>query len=422
MLERILSKENMTKAFHRVKMNKGACGVDGMKTSELRSYLNQAWVFVKVELLDGTYQPQAVRRVEIPKANGGIRMLGIPTVIDRLIQQAISQELGLLWEDSFSDNSFGFRPNRNAHQAVERSKSYLNEGNTYIVDIDLEKFFDTVNQDYLMHLLGQRVADKRVLGLIGKYLRAGVMKGGVVTVNTEGTPQGSPLSPLLSNILLDVLDKELESRGHKFVRYADDFSIYSKSKRGAERIMGSIAKFIEKKLHLRVNQEKSGLRRPSKMTILGFGYYAKTKGTWSVRIAPKSLTRFKEKIRQLTQRRITTSTSDRIDKMKAVLMGWVSYFKIADCKQHLRTLDEWIRSRLRMCEWKLWKRVRTRMKRLVSLGISKNQAYQWANSRKGHWRTAHSPILLRSLNIEWFDEIGYAGLLPRYEKLRTNSK
>jgi RNA-directed DNA polymerase len=421
MLDRILSKENMTQAYRRVVSNGGASGIDGMKASELQSYLNEAWAFLKAEILEGKYEPKAVRRVEIPKPNGGVRLLGIPTVLDRLLQQGIAQELQLLWEGTFSDHSYGFRPKRNTHQAVSKAQSYVNAGRTYIVDIDLEKFFDRVNHDHLIHLLSERVTDKRALTLIGKYLRAGVMIGGMVSRNEEGTPQGSPLSPLLSNIVLDVMDKELEMRGHKFVRYADDFSIYCTSKRGAERIQASITKFIEEVLHLRINEAKSGIRRPSTMVLLGFGFHIKTKGTWGIRLAPKSITRLKEKIKALTQRREPRGTWDRIQSLKQVQQGWIHYFKIANCKEHLKAIDEWTRSRLRMCEWKLWKRVRTRIKRLKELRIAPEQAYQWANTRNGYWRTAHSPILTRSLNNEWFKSEGYVSLSELYAKYKERS-
>ena len=421
MLDKILSKENMSRAYHRVVSNGGAAGIDGMKASELQSYLNGAWVFLKAEILEGKYEPKAVRRVEIPKPNGGVRLLGIPTVLDRLLQQAIAQELEGLWEGTFSEHSYGFRPKRNTHQAVSKAQSYVNAGGTYIVDIDLEKFFDRVNHDYLMHLLSERVEDKRVLHLIGQYLRAGVMLGGVVSRNEEGTPQGSPLSPLLSNIVLDVMDKELESRGHKFVRYADDFSIYCTSQRGAERIKGSITKFIEDVLHLRINEGKSGIRRPNQMVLLGFGFHIKSKGTWGIRLALKSIVRLKEKIQKLTQRREPRGTWDRIQSLKQVQQGWIHYFKIADCKNHLTAIDEWTRSRLRMCEWKLWKRVRTRIKRLKDLGVAPEQAYQWANTRKGYWRIAHSPILTRSLNNNWFKSQGLVSLSELYAKHKERS-
>jgi RNA-directed DNA polymerase len=419
MLDKILNKENMTQAYRRIVANGGASGSDGMKASELQSYLNEAWVFLKVEILEGKYEPQAVRRVEIPKANGGVRTLGIPTVLDRLLQQAIAQELSLLWEPTFSDHSYGFRPKRNTHQALEKAQSYINAGRTYIVDIDLEKFFDRVNHDYLMHLLSKRVKDRRVLQLIGKYLKAGAMINGIKVRNEEGTPQGSPLSPLLSNILLDELDKELTNRGHKFVRYADDFSIYCQSRRSAERTAQSIRKFIEEQLHLKVNESKSGIRCPNTMYLLGFGFYPKTKGIWGIRLSPKAIERLKEKVRNITQRKVTRSTKERAAKLKEVQVGWIAYFKIAECNKHLQTLDEWTRSRLRMCEWKLWKRIRTRKQRLEELGATSDKAYQWSNTRKGSWRTAHSPILAKTLTNKWLESQGYVSLKELYKKSKT---
>lgn len=422
MLDNILSKENTTQAFKRVVANKGASGIDGMKASELRSYLNSAWVFLKAEILEGKYEPQAARGVAIPKANGGgTRQLGIPTVVDRLLQQAIAQELSKLWESSFSDHSYGFRPRRNAHQALKNAQMYVNSGCKHIVDIDLEKFFDRVNHDHLMQLLSDRVGDNRVLSLIGKYLRSGMMQDGVVRMKEEGTPQGSPLSPLLSNIVLDLLDKELEKRGHQFVRYADDFSIYCRSKRGSIRIQKSVISFIESNLHLRINQEKSGIRTVRTMTILGFGFYSKSKGGYGILISKPSLVRMKDKIKRLTQRSESLSTAARLKYINQIQQGWIQYFKIADCGEHLARLDKWIRSRLRMCEWKLWKQIRTRIAKLKGLGISSNQAYQWGNTRKGYWRVAHSPILAQSLNLNWFRSHGYVSLKELYTKCKVSS-
>lgn len=411
----------MTQAYKRVVSNAGASGIDGMKASELRTYINEAWVKLRADLLTGTYQPQPVRRVEIPKPNGGTRLLGIPTITDRLIQQAIAQELSLLWETTFSPYSYGFRPQRNTYQALAQAQIYINEGNKYIVDIDLEKFFDRVNHDYLMHLLRQRVSDKRVLSLIGKYLRTGVMIGGIVSKSEKGTPQGSPLSPLLSNIVLDVLDKELEKRGHKFVRYADDFSIYCTSKRGAERVQKSITDFISKKLHLQVNESKSGIRKPMNFIMLGFGFYIKAKSSYGFRVAPKSIKRLKEKIKELTQRKYSKPTQERITSLNKVQQGWIQYFKIADCKKQLRDIDSWTRCRLRMCEWKLWKRVRTRVKRLVKTGVNLSKALQWGNTRKGYWRTAHSPILTDTLGYDWFKSQGYVSMQDLYAKGRKGT-
>jgi RNA-directed DNA polymerase len=422
LLEEVLSRANMTRAYERVVGNGGGAGIDKMSVTMLKAYLHESWTTLKTAIDRGSYEPQAVRRVTIPKPNGGERHLGIPTVFDRLMQQALAQVIEPLWEGTFSDHSYGFRPNRNCHQAVSKAQTYVNAGRTYIVDIDLEKFFDRVNHDYLMHLLSSRIKDKLVLGLIGKYLRAGILIEGTVSRNTEGTPQGSPLSPLLSNIVLDVLDKELEQRGHSFVRYADDFSIYCTSQRGAERALSSIGRFIEEVLHLKINASKSGIRRPSRMILLGFGFHIKSKGVWGIRIAPKSISRLKIKIKELTQRRIPVNTPQRIAGLNSVLQGWFHYFKIADCQNHLSAIDKWTRSRLRMCEWKLWKRIRTRYTRLKGLGIQDTQAYEWANTRKGYWRTAHSPILCRTLNNKWIKQQGYVPLSELYKGYKERSQ
>ena len=422
LLNEVLSKPNMTRAYVRVVGNEGAAGIDKMSVSQLKAYLHESWAELKRLIETGDYEPQAVRRVTIPKPNGGERHLGIPTVFDRLLQQALAQVIEPLWEGTFSEHSYGFRPNRNCHQAVSKAQTYVNAGRTYIVDIDLEKFFDRVNHDYLMHLLSQRISDKLVLGLVGKYLRAGVLIDGLKSRNEEGTPQGSPLSPLLSNIVLDVLDKELEQRGHFFVRYADDFSIYCTSQRGAERTLSSIGRFIGERLHLKINTSKSGIRRPSRMILLGFGFRIKSKGVWGIRLAPKSILRLKGKIKSLTQRRIPLNTAQRIVRLNSVLQGWFHYFKIADCQSHLREIDKWTRARLRMCEWKLWKRIRTRYKRLIGLGLSHRLAIQWANTRQGYWRVAHSPILSRTLDNKWLEQQGYVPLSKLYKRYKERSQ
>lgn len=416
LLERILSRENMTRAFKRVKSNKGAPGIDGMHVDELQRFLNDGWPFIKADLLDGSYRPQAVKRVEIPKHNGGKRLLGIPTVLDRLIQQAIAQELTLLYDDSFSESSFGFRPGRKAHDAVRKAQGYLSSGKKYAVDLDLEKFFDRVNHDILMSLLSVRINDKRVLRLIGRYLRCGVMTGGVVSVNREGTPQGGPLSPILSNILLDELDKELEKRGHSFVRYADDCSIYVKSRRAGERVQRSIGRWLISNLRLKVNESKSGVRTVKDLTLLGFGFYW-SKGGVQLRIGLKSYARLKEKVRWLTRRNWPLSIEERLSRLQSCLRGWLHYFAPAKAKGHLHVLDEWIRARVRMCLWKQWKVPQARIRNLVRLGIPRLQAYQWGNSRRGYWRTAHSPILTRSLTKGKLQEMGYYCLSAEYDRL-----
>jgi RNA-directed DNA polymerase len=421
-LETVLSRPNLLRAYDKVVGNGGAGGVDKRKVGDLKSYLQHEWEGLKSALLMGTYEPQSVRRVTIAKPNGGERHLGIPTVFDRLIQQSLAQSIEPLWEGTFSDHSYGFRPQRNCHQAVSKAQTYVNAGRTYIVDIDLEQFFDRVNHDYLMHLLSQRIKDKRILSLIGRYLRAGVLSQGVVISREEGTPQGSPLSPLLSNILLDELDKELTKRGHYFVRYADDFSIYCTSLKSAERTMSSIGSFIAQRLHLKINTTKSGIRRPSRMILLGFGFRINGKGNWGIRIAPKSISRIKEKVKALTQRHLTIATAERIVRLNSVLQGWFHYFKIADCQTHLTNIDKWTRARLRMCEWKLWKRVRTRYQRLKMHGIQHNLAIQWANTRHGAWHIAHSPILSRSLPSKWLKQQGFIPLSELYKRYKQRAQ
>ena len=357
MLDRILLRDNLLRALKRVESNKGASGVDGMSVDELRPFLGTHWTGIKAELLDGSYKPGAVKKVEIPKPGGGKRMLGIPTVLDRFIQQAVSQYLIYLYDKGFSGNSYGFRPGRSAHQAVRQAQNYLNHGYTYVIEIDLEKFFDVVNHDRLMFILQRDISDKKLLKLIAGYLKAGIMSDGKIEPRSKGTPQGSPLSPVLSNIILDELDKELEKRGHKFVRYADDLSIYVRSLKSANRVKESIFKFIEGKLKLKVNRLKSRISRPSKSAILGFSFYKDANG-WQIRIGNKSYQHFKSKVRQLTSRRWSISAEDRLDRLNSYTKGWVYYFSIAKGRKRLKDLDSWIRFRLRMCIWKAWKRAR----------------------------------------------------------------
>ena len=415
MLEEILSKENMTIALKRVESNKGASGVDGLAVDELRPFLNAQWLFIRAEIIDGSYKPSPVKKVEIPKPNGGKRMLGVPTVLDRLIQQAISQKLNEMYDKGFSESSFGFRPNRSAHQAVKRAQEYLNAGFTEVVEFDLEKFFDKVNHDRLMKTLSRRIMDKGVLKLIRKYLESGIMEKGIVSQRIEGTPQGSPLSPILSNIVLDELDKELEARGHKFVRYADDISVYVSSRKAAERVKEKISKFIEEKLKLKVNQEKSKISRPSKSSLLGFSFY-KNKDRWEIRIGDKSYLRFKDRARELTSRNRSISQEERIERLNKSIRGWINYFRIAKSQTRLRELDSWLRTRLRMCIWKTWKKVKTRMTNLVKLGLDELRAYMYANTRKQICRTAHSPILTRTLTNKYFTDLGCLSLEKAYLK------
>ncbi len=390
-MEQILSRENLIRALNRVVRNKGSHGVDGMPVQNLRAHVIEHWDTMKVELLSGTYQPQPVRRVEIPKPDGGVRLLGIPTVMDRFIQQAIAQVLSSIYDPTFSDHSYGFRPNRSAHGAVKKAKGYIAEGNRWVVDIDLEKFFDRVNHDKLMGLLAKRIEDKCLLKLIHKYLKTGIMINGVVTDNEEGTPQGGPLSPLLSNIVLDELDKELEKRGHQFVRYADDCNIYVKTPKAGNRVMRSVTSYIEGKLKLKVNGNKSAVDRPWRRKFLGFSFTKHREP--KIRIAKASVNRMKDKIRDITSRKRPYSMEVRIQKLNQYLMGWCGYFALADTPSVFKTLESWIRRRLRMCVWKSWKKPSTKVRKLTGLGIPKGKAHEWGNSRKGYWRISKSPIL-----------------------------
>jgi len=413
MLKVILSRSNMERAYKRVTTNKGAAGVDEVETTELREVLNEQWPRIKAEIVEGKYIPQPVQRVEIDKPGGGVRQLGIPTTTDRLIQQAIAQVIGPLYEPVFSPYSYGFRPGKSAHDGVQQALSYINEGYDWVVDIDLKNFFDKVNHDYLMHLVSQRIFDKPLLKLIRRYLQSGVMCAGVVSPTRQGTPQGGPLSPLLSNILLDELDKELERRGHRFVRYADDCSIYVGSLRAGERVLASVTRFIEEKLKLQVNRRKSGVRKASDMRLLGYSFYH-SKGGYRLRVASKSLIRFKAKLRQITSKSWPVSMSQRLKRLTEACRGWVNYFKLADARSHLKQIDQWVRSRLRYCIWAQWKRVRTRYKALRKLGVNHRNAYIWANTRKGGWHTAHSYVLTGTITNARLRKKGYTSLTDQY--------
>jgi RNA-directed DNA polymerase len=410
LLERILSRENLNAAYKQVKRNKGSHGIDGMKVDELLPYLKENGDKLIEGLKAGTYRPKPVRRVEIPKSDGGVRLLGIPTVVDRMLQQAIAQILTPIFDPEFSDSSFGFRPGRSAHQAIKRAQGYMNEGYDWVVDIDLAKYFDTVNHDKLMALVARKVKDKRVLKLVREYLKAGVMINGVVIDTEDGCPQGGPLSPLLSNIMLDEMDKELEKRGHKFCRYADDCNIYVRSRKAAERTMRSVTKFLEGPLKLKVNREKSAVDRPWKRKFLGFSFYH-GKGGIRIRVHQKSIKRVKEKIRYITSRSNGMSIEYRLLRLRQLIKGWVNYFRIADMKTLAQSLDEWTRRRIRMCIWKQWKKVRTRFQNLMKLGMDRQKAWEFANTRKGYWRTSNSPILARTITNERLKKRGYTGFM-----------
>ena len=417
LLEEILELGNMVQAYRRVVRNKGAAGVDGMTVDKLQLYMQTQGNALKQKILSGNYVPQPVRRVEIPKPNGGIRLLGIPTVIDRLIQQAMAQKLSELFDRTFSNSSYGFRPERSAQQAVEQARQHIDSGYRYVVDLDLAKYFDTVNHDLLMHLVSRKVQDKRVLKLIRAYLNAGVMLGGLVSPTEEGVPQGGPLSPLLSNVMLDEFDKELERRGHRFCRYADDCNIFVRTKKAGQRVMDSVVRFLEDKLKLKVNREKSAVDFATKRKFLGFSFYF-AKGGARIRVHRKSIDRLKAKMKGITGRSNAMSMGRRITELNQSIRGWVNYFRIADMKNQIREQDEWLRRRLRMCYWKQWKRIGTKCQNLVRLGIPEGKAWEYANTRKSYWRIANSPILARSLTNEYFKGMGLTTLTMVYESVR----
>jgi len=405
LLEQILSPTNLNRAFKRVRSNRGSGGVDKMEVESLQDYLVNNKEKLIQSILDGSYRPNPVRRVEISKEKGK-RNLGIPTVVDRVVQQAIAQVLTPVYEKQFLSNSYGFRPKRNAHQALNQCKSYITDGYKYAVDMDLEKFFDTVNQSKLIEVLSRTVKDGRVVSLIHKYLNAGVVIRNKFEETNMGVPQGGPLSPLLSNVMLNELDKELEKRGHPFVRYADDLVIFCKSKRSAERTLANIVPYIENKLFLRVNREKTTTAYISKIKFLGYSFYV-YKGEGRLRVHPKSIAKMKERIKTLTSRSNGWGYARRKVALRQFITGWVNYFKLADMKNLLLKVDEWYRRRLRMIIWKQWKRIRTRGRNLMKLGIVRYKAWEYANTRKGYWHTANSPILTRSVTSDRLKLAGY---------------
>jgi RNA-directed DNA polymerase len=407
-MEGVLERENLKRALKRVQSNKGSPGIDGMTVEELPGYLRKQWPKIRDELLAGTYTPKPVKRVDIPKTGGGVRTLGIPTVVDRFVQQAVLQILQREWEPVFSESSYGFRPGRSAHQAVARAQEYVASGYEYVVDIDLEKFFDRVNHDMLMGRVARRMRDKRLLRLIRGYLQAGAMEEGLVSPTDEGTPQGGPLSPLLSNIMLDDLDRELEKRGLRFVRYADDCNIYVRSERAGQRVMESIGRFIEKKLKLRINRHKSAVGKPQERKFLGFSFtYGERPRR---RIAPAALERFKERIREMTRRSRSMSLTRRVERLRQYLNGWRGYFGFCETPTVLERLDSWIRRRLRAVIWKQWKRSRTRYRELIKLGINSLLAGHTAGSAQSVWRISHSPALNAALSNAYFKDLGLPSL------------
>jgi RNA-directed DNA polymerase len=418
LLEQILSPLNLNKAYKRVKGNGGSGGIDKMEVESLGSYLVNHKDTLIESIMDGAYRPNPVRRVEIPKDDKKTRMLGIPTVVDRCIQQAIAQILSPIYEKQFSYNSYGFRPKRSAHQALNQCKNHITEGYKYAVDMDLEKFFDTVNQSKLIEILSRTVKDGRVVSLIHKYLKVGVVVHNKFEETNVGVPQGGPLSPLLSNIMLNELDKELEKRGHRFVRYADDLVIFCKSKRSAQRTLTNIIPYIENKLFLKVNKEKTVVSYISKIKFLGYSFYINKKGG-RLRLHNKSLIKMKARIKELTSRSNGCGNARRKELLRQYIIGWVNYFKLADIRNLLLKIDEWYRRRLRMIIWKQWKRIKTRLHNLIKLGIEKSKAWEHANTRKSYWRTANSPILKRSITNDRLKQTGYIFFSDYYGKLQA---
>jgi len=417
LLEYILSPTNLNSAYKQVKRSDGSGGVDKMDTKTLLSYLQTHREELLRALQEGSYKPQPVRRVEIPKENGKKRQLGIPTVVDRVIQQAVTQQLTPIYERQFSQHSYGFRPRRNAQQAVQQCQKNANEGFRYVVDMDLEKFFDKVNQSKLIEVLSRTIKDGRVVSLIHKYLRAGVMTNGKYEETSMGVPQGGNLSPLLSNIMLNELDKELEARGHRFVRYADDCMIFCRSKRASERVLASITKFIEEQLYLKVNREKTIVAHIKEVKFLGYGFYFNKNGC-GIRIHRKSVEKMRAKIRELTSRSNGWGNERRKEALRQYITGWLNYFRLADMKSLMEKTDEWFRRRLRSLIWKQWKRIKTKLRNLIKLGIPKQKAWEFANTRKGYWRTSDSPILHRSITNDRLRSSGYIFFSDYYIKIR----
>jgi len=413
LMEEVCRPENLNRAYRRVKANKGAPGVDGMTISELRTWLAAHKEGLIATLLDGSYRPQPVRGVQIPKPGGGVRQLGIPTVVDRLVQQAILQVLEPLLDPTFSPSSFGFRPGRGAHDALKQAREYVADGRVIVVDMDLEKFFDRVNHDILMARLSRRVADARLLRIIRRFLEAGLMQDGVCVARQEGTPQGGPLSPLLANLLLDDLDKELERRGHCFCRYADDCNIYVRSKAAGERVLTSLTRFLEGVLRLRVNRDKSAVAYIEERKSLGHRLLSGGR----LGIAPKSLDRAKDRVRQITRRNRGVSVGRMVSELNSFLTGWVTYFRHAACKAHLRELDGWVRRKLRCVRLKHCKRTKALADFFRSRGVPRGNAWATASSGKGWWRLAGSPVAHEAMDQSWFDSLGLVNLTQRYATL-----
>jgi RNA-directed DNA polymerase len=408
-MEEVCERENLKEALRRVKANKGSAGIDRMTVDGIADYLKQHWPAIREQLLSGTYQPKPVRRVEIPKPDGGVRKLGIPTVLDRFIQQAVMQVLQRQWDPTFSDHSYGFRPGRSAHQAVAQAQRYIAEGHSWCVDLDLEKFFDRVNHDKLMGQIANRVGDKRLLKLIRAFLNAGVMENGLVSPSVEGTPQGGPLSPLLSNLVLDELDRELERRGHRFVRYADDSNIYVRSQRAGQRVMKSVMRFITQKLKLKVNETKSAVARPQERKFLGFSFTASPEAKRV--IAPQAMDRFKQRIREITRRAKGVSMKTTIEELAPFMRGWRSYFGFCETPEVLVSLTRWVRLRIRAAMWRQWKTPRRRREALIELGVRSRLASNTAGSGLGPWYLAKAKALSVGLSNAYLKSLGLPSLV-----------
>ncbi len=421
MIASVLSKENMTKAFHQVRKNKGAAGIDGLSVNDLASSLRQRWNSIKHQVENGNYQPDPILGVEIPKPNGKKRLLGIPTVVDRVLHQALQQCLSLIFEPDFQAHSYGFRPHRNAHQATRQALENINDGYHDIVDIDLKRFFDEVSHELLMTLIYRKVKCPLTLKLIRKFLRAPISINGKLVKRRKGVPQGSPLSPLLSNIVLNELDKELTKRGHRYVRYADDFSIYLRSRAAARRVGNSIYLFLKNRLRLPINREKSGIRRPSQFYTLGYGFvpvFRKgSKGKYQLVVDQTALRQLKAKIKFITRKTIPASFDERIARLNRLLTGWINYFKLANMHGKLRDIDVWVRRRLRCCIWHDWKKPNRKKKNLIRLGVPSGMAYAWSRTRMGSWAVACSPILGTTITNARLESRGYVSLLSYYLNL-----
>ncbi|MCK5651283.1 MAG: group II intron reverse transcriptase/maturase [Gemmatimonadetes bacterium] len=418
-MEEVLRHENLMVAYKRVVKNGGAGGVDGRSVDDLKEQFRTDWPRIREQLLSGSYEPSPVRKVEIPKPGGGVRTLGIPTVMDRMIQQALHQALTPLFDPTFSEDSYGFRPGRSTHQAVLRAKEHIEAGHRWVVDLDLEAFFDTVHHDVLMARVARRVKDKRVLRLIGRYLRAEMMEGGLMSPRTEGTPQGGPLSPLLSNILLDELDKELERRGHRFVRYADDFQVYVRSEAAGERVMASLERFLKKRLRLKVNRKKSAVGRPWKRKFLGYRTTMDRKP--KLKPDPKSVKRLKTKLKALFRRGRGWSLAHTIRELNPVLRGWGNYYRLADVKGVFEELDKWVRRRLRLLLWRQWKQPRTRFKALQKRGLDRERAKRSAYNGFGPWWNAGTSHMNQAVPTSTFSQMGLVSLLQQHRRLVCSS-